>query len=198
MLMVLLVELAFNASAQNLIVNGYFDNDINNWDFNHNNASWVSDDGASISGNGSFRFGFILSNNASRWSASEPVSVTPGYTYEVAVSLKKPSSSAANYVGTLVYWYDSSLNLIGQEYFTSEVVPFPDDIWQDTYAVFKAPESAVQAVIRLTLSVGGSGNPDEAYALWDDVIMLEDSVFNSNFESCQSSINEDVGLFGCN
>ena len=169
-------------NAQNLIINGDFAANIDGWDYNSNNANWVSDDGASISGNGSFRFGKILTNNGFRWSASEPMTVIPGYTYEVAVSAKIPVISAANFVGVLMYWYDAGDNLISQDYFSSAIVPFPKSIWEDMYAEIKAPDETAYGIIWLTLSVGEGGSPDEAFVLWDDVIMLADTIFISGFD----------------
>ncbi len=169
-------------NAQNLVTNGDFDANIDGWDYNFNNANWVSDDGASISGNGSFRFGFIINNNAFRWAASEPITVIPGYTYEVAVSAKIPTSSAANYADVLVYWYDIGDNLIAQDFISNEIVPFPQGTWQAMYAEIKAPDESSYSTLWLTLSVGGAGSADEAYVLWDDVFVFADTLFMSGFE----------------
>ena len=176
------VILGWQANAQNLVNNGEFNVNIDAWDYNFNNASWVSDDGAPISGNGSFRFGFIISNNAFRWAASEPIVVVPGYTYDFYVAGKIPDLSAANYAGVLVYWYDVSDIFIAQDYFSSEVNPFPQGSWEEMNAAFKAPDEASYATVRLTLSVGVGGSPDEAFALWDDVYVFEDTLFMTGFE----------------
>lgn len=179
---VLFLTLTSFVNAQNLVVNGFFDSNIDGWNFNSNLANWVSDEGASISGNGSFRFGKIISNNGFRWSASEPMTVSPGFTYEVAVSAKRPIVSAANFASLILYWYDNNDVLISQDFLDSGIIPFPTEVWVDMYGAYPAPEESAYAIIWLTLSVGEGGSPDEAFVLWDDVFMLEDSLFISGFE----------------
>jgi len=174
--MTLALTFAGQINAQNLVINGSFDSNIEAWDYNFNNANWVSDDGASISGNGSFRFGLIINNNAYRWAASEPIVVKPGYKYQTGMSAKLLTSSAANYLGAQVNWYDVADDLISQDFILSNVEPVPRDVWEDMYLAVTAPPNSVYVNFVLTLSVGGAGSPDEAFALWDDVFMLEDTL----------------------
>ena len=58
-----------------LFQNGTFNQDINLWDDSNKLASWVNNDGANASGNGSIQFGDNKNNNGSLWIRSKFFSV---------------------------------------------------------------------------------------------------------------------------
>ncbi|VAW47604.1 hypothetical protein MNBD_GAMMA02-1204 [hydrothermal vent metagenome] len=98
------------------------------------------------------------------------------------MSAKLLSSSAANFIVVLIDWFDVDDNLISnQTYFDAGLI-FPVEVWQDLYAVRTAPEQTAYGIFRLTISVGEGGSPDEAFVLWGDVFMLEDTLFVTGFE----------------
>ena len=67
-----------NLTAQNLLTNGEFDLDTMGW-FAFTNISWVSDDGASLSGNGSMLNTGTLNNNSSYPAISDKFLVKAGW-----------------------------------------------------------------------------------------------------------------------
>lgn len=78
-LLILLALVCESASSQRLLNNGTFDQNINSWENDVLNPTWISNDGAPASGNGSLRFGDSLNNGGSVWMRSELVPVKEGY-----------------------------------------------------------------------------------------------------------------------
>lgn len=180
----LVILLSDQAISQNMVVNGTFDTDTSHWSNPSVTEVWVSDDGAPMSGNGSVRFGTISNNGGSVWLASDFISVTDGYMYMVATSYKKPSASVSPYLSITVRWYDENDNYLG-EYPAFGSVQMPvttNDTWLDSELFFENIVSG-SSKAKVYLWVGTTDNgTSESYALFDDVILFQDTVFLSSFD----------------
>ncbi len=168
-------------NAQSLLQNGTFDQNTNNWQGGETPV-WIANDGANASGSGSVRFGDNFNNGSSVWIRSELIPIKPGYHYIMATSYKRPAASVANGMSMSIQWFDDQENYLGEypwdQYFNTE----PADTWVDfDYAFENIIDDATQARVYLWVHLPSEGT-DEAFALYDDVIFFQDTVFQSNFD----------------
>jgi len=168
-------------SAQNLLLNGAFDTDIDGWTNDFITAEWVSDDGAAISGNGSMRVIGTINNNSMFGMQSDSLAVQAGYWYLTAGSFKTPAISLSERGLYYIEWYDNSEQMILRD-FVDSVYGVPDDVWIDMDRYLKAPEDAVSAVMRLMLQSGASGQTDLPFGLWDDAVLMQETLFSHGFD----------------
>lgn len=170
-----------NLTAQNLLANGEFDLDTMGW-FAFTNISWVSDDGASLSGNGSMLNTGTLNNNSSYPAISDKFLVKAGYWYLSGASYKVPSSSPVPWVWYRIYWYDGLDVEIGQSNQVAADFGVPNDVWENLASMSQAPANAVSGEMRIYFQTGEPSNPDLPFGLWDDVYVFEETVFINNFD----------------
>ncbi len=180
-LMVALVLLSSTTVAQNLLANGTFDTDVNGWSA-FTTISWVSDDGASISGNGSMMNMSSINNNASFPAISDRFAVQPQYWYLTAVSFKVPTPSPVPWAWYQIFWYDDMGASLGQSNQVSAVFGVPNDVWQDLDGMSQAPENAAMGELRIYFQSAEGTEPELPFGMWDDVFVLEDTVFLSSFD----------------
>ncbi len=180
--LILLALVCGSATAQRLLSNGTFDQNINSWENDVLSPTWISNDGAPASGNGSLRFGDSLNNGGSVWLRSELVPVKEGYQYIMASSYKLPNSSVANGLGMSVYWYDDMENYLGEYPFGQSFNTSQADVWGDYDLAFEhIVTGASQARVYLWVHMPSQGT-DESFGLFDDVILFQDTVFVSDFD----------------
>ncbi len=168
-------------NAQNLLVNGIFDSDISGWTNPFVTSEWVSDDGAPISGNGSMKVTGSLNNNGTFGMNSDAFSVQGGYWYLTAASFKTPAISVSERGLFFVEWFDSSDQLILRDEISSDY-GVDDDIWHDLDGYLQAPDNANSAVMRLFLQTGKPGQLTDPFGLWDDAVVMQETIFVSSFD----------------
>jgi len=169
------------STAQNLLANGSFDSDINGWSNSFVTSEWVSDDGAPISGSGSMRVTGSNNNNSVFGMNSDPFSVQGGYWYLTAGSFKTPAISVSERGLYFIEWYDSSGDFIIRDSFDS-AYGVDDDVWLDLDGYLKAPMNASSAVMRLMLQGGYPGQTDLPFGLWDDAVVMQETIFVTGFD----------------
>ena len=167
--------------AQNMLTNGAFDADINGWSNSFVTAEWISSDGAPISGNGSMKVTGVLNNNSLFGMNSDVFLVQSGYWYLTAGSLKTPAISVSERGVVIIEWYDSSDVMISQDSIDSGY-GVDDDVWIGLDGYFQAPPLAVSAVVRLMLQTGFPGQKDQPFGLWDDAVVMQETIFTSDFD----------------
>ncbi len=168
-------------SAMNLLSNGTFDSNINGWSsLNSTTGEWVSDDGASVSGNGSIRITGTINNNGTFGLIAEPITVKPGYWYITAGSLKTPAVSVSERGLYSLEWYDMSNGFVQYDSVASNF-GIPDDVWIDLDGYIQAPENATSVIMGLRFQTGAPEEVDHPFGLWDDVIFMEETIFFSDF-----------------
>ena len=171
--------------AQSLLANKSFDSDISSWDVSYANAVWISNDGASTSGNGSIEFGDTLNNGASKYIQSEFVNVKPNYHYILGTSYKLPTASLATSGNITIRWYDNNDNYLGEYPHYGVKPPFipsaPDTWYNDISEWDNIVTDAVKAKVFLWVNLPSSGT-GASRLRFDDVIFYQDTVFKSNFE----------------
>jgi len=177
LLMALLSQYCY---GQNLLINGTFDTDTSGW-WAFTTLSWVSDDGAPISGNGSMRNTTTVNNNASFPAISDKFPVKPNHWYLSGLSFKVPSASPVPCAWYQFYWYDAMDTQIGTSNQVSAPFGVPNDVWQDLAGMSLAPENAATGELRIYFQTGKPGSPDP-FGLWDDVFVFEETLFINGFE----------------
>ena len=171
-----------HSHAQSLLQNGTFDQNLNPWTNPSITPTWVSNDGAPASGNGSIRFGSSFNNGGSVWMQSELMPVQEGYQYIMASSYKMPADSIASGIWMSIYWYDAMENYLGEYPWDQRFNVSQTDTWLDyDYTFNNIIDDATQARVVLWVTTPNSGN-DESYGLFDDVIFFQDTVFVSDFD----------------
>jgi len=171
------------STAQNLLFNGDFDSDTSGWTgISSSTLSWVSDDGAPFSGDGSMMNINSFNNNASFPAISDKFSVMPLYWYTSGASYKIPADSPVPWVWYVIYWYDDMNNQIGISNQVSVEFGVPNDVWEQFSGMSQAPELATQGELRIYFTTGATGEIDLPYGLWDDVYLLEETIFISGFD----------------
>ncbi len=180
-LMVAFVLLSSASVAQNLLTNGAFDTDVSGWSA-FSTISWVSDDGASISGNGSMMNMSTFNNNSSFPAISDRFVAQPRYWYLTGVSFKVPTPSPVPWAWYQIYWYDDMNNQIALSNQVTAVFGVPNDVWQDLDGMSQAPEDAAMGELRIYFQSGDSAATELPFGLWDDVFVLEDTVFLNSFD----------------
>ncbi|MGJ8662740.1 MAG: hypothetical protein ACSHWU_03770 [Marinicella sp.] len=175
-----LVSTVNMVKAQNLLANGDFDTDTSGW-FAFSTISWVSDDGAPISGNGSMLNTGSLNNNSSFPAISDQFTVTPGYWYMSGVSFKVPAASPVPWAWYQIFWYDD----MGVEIDRSDQIGaefgVPNDVWEHLVGISQAPVGADMGELRIYLQTGDVGEPDIPFGMWDDVFVVAETIFASGF-----------------
>jgi len=167
--------------AQNLLPNGDFDSDISGW-FAFSTMTWVSDDGAPLSGNGSMMNTNSFNNASSFPAISDKFDVNPNYWYLAGASYKVPSASPVPWVWYMIFWYDGMNNQIGTSNQIAPPYNVPKDIWKHLVGISQAPENAAMGELRIYFETAQSGVPDLPFGLWDDVFVLEETIFISGFD----------------
>jgi len=178
---IFMLVLSWSISAQNILVNGEFDANTDGWS-SFETISWVSDDGASISGNGSMLNTGSFNNNGSFPAISEKFVVKPFYQYLTGASYKVPTGSSVPWVWYWIYWYDDMDGVIGQSAQVAADFGVPNDSWENLAGMIQAPVDAAMGELRIYFQTGAPSNPDTPYGLWDDVFVLEETVFISGFD----------------
>lgn len=171
-----------HSDAQSLLSNGTFDNNITGWSNPNLNPTWIANDGANASGNGSIEFGDNFNNGSSINVDSELVPVVEGYRYILASSYKYQTGSIPNGMSVAIEWYDSQGNFVGEyPWNVSFDMSQPDQWLNFDTAVNNIIEDATQARVRLWIHQRSSGT-DFNTGRFDDVILFQDTVFMSNFD----------------
>lgn len=185
LLMTTLMAISINTTGQNLIANSAFDSNIDNWSNGKVNETWVANDGAPTSGNGSLKFQSNVNNGGSIWMESDFMPVEENYKYILGASFKQPADSLANYLLMTVKWYDENNNFIG-EYPYLGLGPVFDVSSTDTWLNYDSTYDSIIAGTKKAKVILWIGTPSEgtglSYALFDDIIFFQDTVFKSDFE----------------
>lgn len=180
-IIIMLVLVAPPLSAQGLISNGTFNSNINPWE-HFNRATWVANDGAAASGNGSIEIKDNLNNGSSVYADSELVPVVEGYRYILASSYKYQTGSIPNGMSMAIEWYDSQGNFVGEYPWNVSFDMSQPGQWLDfDTAVNNIIEDATQARVRLWVHQHSSGT-DFNTGRFDDVVLFQDTVFMSDFD----------------
>ena len=180
--LMLLFLISNNLCAQNLLVNGHFDTNLNGWDNPFVVAEWVADDGAPISGNGSMKVTGSQNNNSVFGMNSSPVFIEPGYWYLTAASFKTPAASVSERGLFYIEWYDGSDVMILRDSVDGGY-GVEDDVWLPLDDFFKAPENADYMVMRLMLQSGiPTVDVELPFGLWDDAVVMQESIFMGGFD----------------
>ncbi len=182
LLWALVLMTAENLMAQNLLVNGTFDSDINGWSNPFVTSTWVSDDGASISGNGSMEVIGTNNNNASFPMISNAFMVQEGYWYSLEASYKVPIPSPVPRAWMTIFWYDDMGIQISDSQDVSGPFGFPNDVWLDFGGFIQAPENAVMGELRVFFQSGSGSDAELPFGLWDDISVNEETVFINGFD----------------
>ena len=178
----ILVLLNFESSmAQNLIANGTFDSDISGWNNPFVTSEWILTEGGPISGVGSMRVSTSINNNAVFGMNSNSIAVMPGKWYFTSAWFKTPSTSVSERGLYFIEWFDSSDDQIQQDSVDGGL-GVDDDVWLPLDGYFKAPENASSMIMRLMLQTGFPGQVDDPFGFWDDVFVLEESIFFNGFD----------------
>ena len=178
---VYMVTFSWSLSAQNLVVNGEYDTDTNGWSA-FSTISWVSDDGATISGNGSLLNTSSNNNNASFPAVSNKFPVLPDFWYLTGVSYKVPTASSVPRAWYQIHWYDDMNNEIGQSNQVDTGFGVPNDVWENLAGMSQAPAGTATGELRIYFQKGAPGDPDVPFGLWDDVYVFEETVFLNGFD----------------
>ena len=180
-IIILLVLLAPQLSAQSLLSNGTFDSNITPWT-SFATPTWIANDGAPASGNGSIEFKGNLNNGSSIYTESELVQVVEGYRYILASSYKYQTGSIPNGMSVAIGWYDNQGNYLGDYPWDVSFDLSQPGQWLDfDTAVDNIIESATQARVVLYVHQHSSGTAFNT-GRFDDVILLQDTVFMSDFD----------------
>lgn len=183
MLIALLFSVVTVNAVENLVNNGSFDSGISHWENQFLDIlTWVDDDGAALSGNGSVLFGDTGEHNGGTvWLASDFIPYFDDYSYYIGVSYKKPSASVATNFFISLRLYDENENFLG-EYPNLIFNAASADVWYDFDEYFVGiVDGATQAKVILNINTP-TGITGEAFALFDDVILVQNTLFKSGFE----------------
>ena len=168
--------------AQNLLFNGAFDANFEGWTNPFVVAQWVADDGAPISGNGSMQVTGSQNNNSVFGMNSSPIFVEPEFWYLTAASFKTPAASVSERGLFYIEWYDGSDVMILRDSVDGGY-GVDDDVWLPLDGFFIAPENADYMVMRLMLQSGIPGvDVDLPFGLWDDAVVMQETVFKGDFD----------------
>lgn len=156
MIIILAWLMAAPTAAQNLIVNGDFNTDTNGWvGVPSTTLTWVNDDGAPTSGNGSMMNINSFNNGSSFPAISEKMTVIPNHWYLTGFSYKVPADSPVSWVLYRFHWYDDLNNQIGFSDFVGTDFNFPRDVWENFTGLNQVPELATLRRITNLFSIGG-------------------------------------------
>ncbi len=180
-LMILLLLGSGQVLAQNLLANGDFSTDISGWSNAFVTAEWISSDGGPISGNGSMQVTGSQNNNGVFGMNSNTFLVQAGYWYLTAGSFKTPASSVSERGLYFIEWFDSSEQMIQRDSVDSGY-GVADDVWLDLDGYLQAPPLAVSAIMRLMLQSGIPGQVNLPFGLWDDAVVMQETVFTDGFD----------------
>ncbi len=169
------------AVAQNLLSNGSFDTDTSGWSA-FSTISWVSDDGAPISGNGSMMNMSSFNNNGSFPATSHQFMVLPDYWYLTGVSYKVPSASPVPWAWYQIFWYNDMGAQIGTSNQVSADFGVPNDSWENLAGISQAPSDAALGELRIYFQSADSSEKDLPFGLWDDVYVFEETIFLNGFQ----------------
>ena len=179
--LVLMVLCQGQLLAQNLLNNGTFDTDTAGW-FAFATISWVSDDGAGISGHGSLLNTGSFNNNGSFPAISDPFPVTPGHWYLTGASYKIPAASPVPWAWYRITWYDSMDVEVGRSNQVVGEFNGPNDVWVDLAGLSQAPTGAASGELRIFLQTADIGVVDIPFGLWDDVFVLAETIHINGFD----------------
>jgi len=171
LLLIATVFLAATAGAQNLLTNGTFDSDVSGWEYVSDRASWRGDMGNTLtggSGPGSIEIRQDGDDcNGGTAMITQRVQVTPGKIMQMRVAAYIPGGgNEAMGVYGVVYWEDSSYNIIAYSEITAPSMGNDTWLWMEAKA--RVPEGTAYA----SFSFGTTTPPDPcttgAWAVFDD------------------------------
>jgi hypothetical protein len=174
LIMVLALTLfVFPAMAQNLLVNGDFDSNIDGWEGNNptiqlSHRADIGSDLVDGSGPGAIELRFPAGTNGG--GARQQVEVLANTSYTVGASVYLPSevTSSVEALTLWVYYYDQQESPITNETFQPE--DLVADQWTRVSGTVTTPPDTVY--IRLMVGVFNySDEPPEGYAYWDDALV---------------------------
>ncbi len=185
--------IAVPGQAQNMITNGDFDADVTGWAANVDRFDWISNDGASPSGNGCAEQADSMNNGGtglSDWTTQIPVNADTQYT--LSASIKKPAGSLANAAWFYVLFLDTNGTYLGETLSQNYTGDFSDNAWHSDFSFqFTTSTNAGYTIgfVWISLGVGtpGSGS-GESILRWDNVKLIAGTpaptpIFSDDFES---------------
>ena len=179
-------------SAQNMITNGDFDTDVSGWTANIDRFDWISNDGASPSGNGCAEQADSFNNGGvgmSDWGTQIPVTADTLYT--LSASVKKPAGSLANSAWFRVLLLDTTGTYLGQSIDGVYAGDLSDNAWHGDFSIEVLTTGLGYTVGYVWISVG-VGTPNsgtgESILRWDNVSLVQGTgttapIFSDDFES---------------
>jgi len=184
---------AIPGQAQNLITNGDFDTDVAGWTANVDRFDWISDDGASPSGNGCAEQADSINNGStglSNWATQIPVTADTQYT--LSASVKKPAGSLATSASFHILFLDTNGTYLGETLSQNYTGDLSDNAWHSDFSFqFTTSTNAGYTIGFVWISVGvgtASSGSDESILRWDNVKLIAGTpaptpIFSDDFES---------------
>ncbi len=167
LLILLLSKVLF---AQNLLSNGSFDSDINNWvTINADStisASWISDDGNTQ--NGSIEIKDNFNNGSAALYFSDKIPVVAGKQYKFSGFGKVIGSSIARDAGINILFFraDNTITLSTE---IAQIFNTQHDTWHFIETIQTAPSDAVYARAAIDVITTSTTSTDYSVARWDDL-----------------------------
>jgi len=167
--LVLLCFLSQLTNAQNLIANGGFDTNTDNWEALDGGSvviSWVASDGNVA--NGSIELNDDFNNGGVGNIHSEKVPVIENTNYKISAFAKPISNSEAEGAAIFIAWYNDDFQ-IGSSDFVYVSTAQANDNWFLLEEIFTSPTGAKFADVRLGVDSPSSDSTDNSTARFDDV-----------------------------
>jgi hypothetical protein len=167
-LVVVYCLISFNAWSQNFIVNGEFDQNVDQWDNSYGLISWVSDDGATNSGSLEIKDNF--NNGGSAASANiNVIEVQSNTTYQVSAAVKIMPNTEAQGAVLFIRWLDDNQNHVGYTDYLHSNESIENGNWHILRDDFVPPEGMHFAQLMVGVTGSSGGSTEFAVARWDDV-----------------------------
>ena len=164
------LSLIFSTTAwsQNLVVNGDFNQNIDNWDNSNTQITWVSDDGSAATG--ALEISDNFNNGGSATAAQlNHIEVQQGVIYELSAAVKVMPYTEAQGALIFLQWLDADERYVGFTDYLYSDSNTANGTWHNISERFTPPENMYYARLLVAVTGSSSGSTDFAIARWDDV-----------------------------
>ena len=160
-----------NLLAQNLLQNGSFDTNTDNWlkfyDDSTMVSSWINNDGNNQNGSIEIKNIFTMAGGYSAY-YSEKISIVAGQKYKLSGFGKVIDTSQASDAGFFVRFFrDDGFEISSSE--VKEIFNPAHDNWHFIESVVTAPMGAAFARVAIAVTVSTISQSEFAIARWDDL-----------------------------
>ena len=184
----LLIFIGSNVKSQGIPPGGNFDSNITGWHCGSVNPVWISDDGSSVSGNGSLQHSlenYIASGGQLSGGYCDWVTVVPEKVYQFKGFYKLlANSDLANLVIDL-YWFTENETFISVDTLSIPAAGITRDVWTSFMKTSNSPTNATKLSPSLVMEFTSSGQTVSTFVRWDDLQVMEelpDGIFLNGFE----------------